>query len=73
MEEWIASHLVEIITAAALGGMMWMGQKELREQHVGLRDEMKDGFDGVHGRLDTLNGKVFAHEGRLSKLEGRHE
>lgn len=31
---------------------------------------LKAGFLGVNDRLDTLNGKVFTHETRLSQIEG---
>lgn len=38
-----------------------------RERH---QRAVKDGFDGVNQRLDTLNGKVYRHEGEIARLIG---
>ena len=36
-----------------------------------FRQEMRDGFAGVNGRLDKLEGRVERVEGRLGRLEGQ--
>ena len=36
-----------------------------------IRQEMRDGFAGVNGRLDKLEGRVERVEGRLGRLEGQ--
>ena len=35
-----------------------------------LRDEMRDGFEGLNRRLDTMNGRVNTHGEELAAMRG---
>jgi hypothetical protein len=42
---------------------------EIAERLSGLETALRIGFDGVHQRLDRLNGSVSAHERKLGDLK----
>ncbi len=52
--------------------MNQMGENQ-REAHGRLREDMRQGFQGVNARLDALNGKTSAHETRIAVLQDRSE
>jgi hypothetical protein len=37
-------------------------QKEVHESNDRLHETVRDGFSGIHSRLDILNGRVFTGE-----------
>lgn len=64
--DWVEQHW-QVITVMA-GIAFHYGQSYRQNRTLG--DRVERGMTGIHSRLDTLNGKVFDHEGRLSKVEG---
>ena len=64
---------VYVALTARATGRFEQANKSLESQHTKLQADMRDGFNGVHSRLDTLNGKVFDHEGRIAGVEARQE
>ena len=53
-----------------LGGMLvsWGDTKRSMKAH---QKATQEGFEGINGRLDTLNGKVYKHEGELNRIKGK--
>lgn len=59
-------------------GARWLGSKFLlilqnQNQHTADIIDLRGDVAGINRRLDTLNGTVAAHEGRLNNLEGWRE
>lgn len=48
----------------------WGDTKRSMKSH---QKATQEGFNGVNSRLDTLNGKVYKHEGDLNRIKGKLE
>lgn len=71
MESWISGNIVPLLSMAGMIGYLWFSRTRDSDERAQIRKELHDGFEGIHDRLDVLNGKVFRHEGEIQGLKGR--
>ena len=69
MNEWLSNNIVALATVIimVLGGAYFLGELNY---HV---SQIDDDLDGIHVRLDSINGKVREHEIELAVIEARRD
>lgn len=58
------------VATIALMARLEMGARETAEWRERHEKAVNDGFAGVNARLDSINGKVYRHEGEIARLIG---
>lgn len=62
--------IIAIGTAvSAVGGAIWGGKKGGENSLNGFKEEVRENFTGIHGKLDALTKTDGAHEARLERIE----
>jgi len=72
--EWVEGHLSALLVLVSVIAFAVRAEQRGRDQSIAMVDHaerMALGFSGVNERLDALNEKVYDHEKRVSRIEGR--